>query len=207
MLLAKAQNLGGPGAASPLLDAFNASDLDRPEMCRTARAQAPAEQGLSVPAVIGFVLRRGLVALDFLARGQIEFARATAHVFAPQGFTPLGCPPACLRDYMANGSFHGDLLSDHKTTTVSLTHRVNAELRRTRLRIATGLGFASLRSEFLGLCRKRWQLRSCTRSTPLPAPFPLRWISGDASRIVGSPGIPDGCLRCNGGKRERDTGL
>ena len=25
---------------------------------------------------------------------------------------------------MANGSFHGDLLSDHKTTIVSLTHRM-----------------------------------------------------------------------------------
>jgi hypothetical protein len=40
-----------------------------------------------------------------------------------QGFTPDGYPPACLGDYMANGSFHGDLLSDHKTTIVSLTHK------------------------------------------------------------------------------------
>ena len=27
---------------------------------------------------------------------------------------------------MANGSFHGDLLSDHKTTIVSLTHQMIA---------------------------------------------------------------------------------
>lgn len=40
-----------------------------------------------------------------------------------QGFTPHGCPTACPQGYMANGSFHGDLLSDHKTTIVSLTHR------------------------------------------------------------------------------------
>jgi len=46
-----------------------------------------------------------------------------------QGFTPTGHPPACLRDYMANGSFHGDLLSDHKTTIVSLTHLINADIQ------------------------------------------------------------------------------
>jgi hypothetical protein len=28
---------------------------------------------------------------------------------------------------MANGSFHGDLLADHKTTIVSLTHQMNAD--------------------------------------------------------------------------------
>ena len=41
--------------------------------------------------------------------------------------TPHGYPPARLRGYMANGSFHGDLLSDHKTTIVSLTHLMNAD--------------------------------------------------------------------------------
>jgi len=43
-----------------------------------------------------------------------------------QGFTPVGHPPACPCGYMANGSFHGDLLSDHKTTIVSLTHQIHA---------------------------------------------------------------------------------
>jgi len=47
-----------------------------------------------------------------------------------QGFTPRGCPPACLGGYMANGSFHGDLLSDHKTTTVSLTHKEKEAKRK-----------------------------------------------------------------------------
>jgi len=45
----------------------------------------------------------------------------------PKCFTPRSYPPACLGDYMANGSFHGDLLSDHKTTIVSLTHPMNAD--------------------------------------------------------------------------------
>jgi hypothetical protein len=31
---------------------------------------------------------------------------------------------------MANGSFHGDLLSDHKTTTVSLTHKEKEAKRK-----------------------------------------------------------------------------
>jgi len=48
----------------------------------------------------------------------------------PPGFTPLGHPAACLWGYMANGSFHDELLSDHKTTIVSLTHQMNADERR-----------------------------------------------------------------------------
>ena len=68
-----------------------------------------------------------MAALDFVSRGQIEFAYATAPVFAPQGFIPLGHPAACLGGYMTNGSFHGDLLSDHKTTIVSLTHLIDAD--------------------------------------------------------------------------------
>jgi hypothetical protein len=31
---------------------------------------------------------------------------------------------------MTNGSFHGDLLSDHKTTIVSLTHPIDADFQR-----------------------------------------------------------------------------
>jgi len=42
-----------------------------------------------------------------------------------QGFTPHGYPTACLWGYMVNRSFHGELLSDHKTTIVLLTHRMN----------------------------------------------------------------------------------
>jgi hypothetical protein len=71
-----------------------------------------------------------LAALDFVSRGPIEFAYATAHVFTPQGFIPLGHPAACLGGYMANGSFHGDLLSDHKITIVSLTHPIDADFQR-----------------------------------------------------------------------------
>jgi len=42
---------------------------------------APAASG----TVIGFVIFGSLAALDFVSRGQIEFAYATAHVFAHPG--------------------------------------------------------------------------------------------------------------------------
>ena len=48
-----------------------------------------------------------------------------------QGFMPYGYPSVCLSGYMVSGSFHGELLSFHKTTIVSLTHR---KARKTRTR-------------------------------------------------------------------------
>jgi len=45
-------------------------------------------------------------------------------------FTPYGYPPACRCGYMANGSFHGDLPSDHETTIVSLTHQKTKKARK-----------------------------------------------------------------------------
>jgi len=78
-----------------------------------------------------------------------------------QGFTPHGYPPVCLRGYMANGSFHGDLLSDHKTTIVSLTHPMNADIEtakytnhrkmisRQAVKSAKSVGCASHTNSFL----------------------------------------------------------
>ena len=126
------QAFPGPQRASQ----FPSFSVDTRRLYPPRRARplrTPAASG----TVIGFVTSGCLAALDFVSRGQIEFAYATAHVFAPQGFTPHSCPAACLWDYMANGSFHGDLLSDHKTTIVSLTHQMNADERRFKLQQST----------------------------------------------------------------------
>ncbi len=51
---------------------------------------------------------------------------------------------------MANGSFHGDLLSDHETTIVSLTHPISTDFEETakgeskRLRTRLNLRAVSL---------------------------------------------------------------
>ena len=71
---------------------------------------------LRVPAaswtVSGFGTSGCLATLEFVSRGQIEFACARLMSWPAQGFTPHGYPPACLWGYMASGSFHGELLSD-----------------------------------------------------------------------------------------------
>ena len=48
----------------------------------------------------------------------------TAHIFAKPGLRRRDCSRQRPVDYMANGSFHDELLSVHKTQTVSLTHRI-----------------------------------------------------------------------------------
>ena len=70
----------------------------------------------------GFIQSDGLATLNGVTR-LIRFACATAHAFAFRGFARRITPVTRPVRYMANGSFHGELLSVHKTKTVSLTHR------------------------------------------------------------------------------------
>ncbi len=49
----------------------------------------------------------------------------TAHAFANPGLRRGDCSRQRPVGYMANGSFHDELLSVHETQTVSLTHRIS----------------------------------------------------------------------------------
>ena len=70
----------------------------------------------------GFVQSDGLATPIGVTR-LIGFAYATARAFASRGFLGQITPTPRPVGYMANGSFHGELLSVHKTRPVSLTHR------------------------------------------------------------------------------------
>jgi hypothetical protein len=110
----------------PRVSQFPSFSFDTRRLYLPRRARPlhlPAASG----TVIGFILSGSLAALNLVSRGQIEFACATAHVFAPIGLHTARLPVGMPGSYMANGSFHGDLLSDHETTIVSLTHRQDAK--------------------------------------------------------------------------------
>jgi hypothetical protein len=74
----------------------------------------------------GFVQSDGLATPIGVTR-LIGFAYATARAFASRGFLGQITPTPRPVGYMANGSFHGELLSVHKTRPVSLTHRMNTD--------------------------------------------------------------------------------
>ncbi len=119
--MSPSDSLPGTVRGYGLVSQFPSFSFDTRRLYLPRRAHplhTPAAWGM----MIGFVTLGSLAALDSLSRGQIEFACATAHVFASPGLHADGYPRTCLGGYMANGSFHGDLLSDHKTTIVSLTH-------------------------------------------------------------------------------------
>jgi hypothetical protein len=89
---------GGPPGAFPRpsrVSQFPSVSFDTRRLYPPRRApplHTPAASG----TVIGFITSGCLAALDFVSRGQIEFACATARVFAPTGLhtarLPAGMP-------------------------------------------------------------------------------------------------------------------
>ena len=87
---------------------------------------------------------------------------ATARAFALSGLRRTNRFAHRPTGYMANGSFHDELLSVHKTQTVSLTHRINAKLPR---------GFRDtflLSDSFRGQCNVEGHGRMEVVATQLP---------------------------------------
>ena len=97
--------------------------------CFTGRAGFVQSDGLAAPTGVTRLVRVRLP-LRLAPSPRRGFARRVAPIERPVG-------------YMANGSFHGELLSVHETRLVSLTHRIS---RMTRMGRDGGPHFLSVAS-------------------------------------------------------------
>jgi hypothetical protein len=76
----------------------------------------------------GFIIFNRLAALCQINEADLGLLNATARAFATEKKSPIPglrewiAPTPRPAGYMANGSFHGELLSVHETRPVSLTH-------------------------------------------------------------------------------------
>ena len=102
------------------------------------RLHAPAAS----PAVLAWPSPTGWPLPRWCNEAESGSLIAAAHAFAFRGFACRIAPTPRPVGYMANGSFHGGLLSFHETRSVSLTHRRHGD---TEARFLLPWGVASTR--------------------------------------------------------------